>query len=432
MAWEEGSATRRFNRLCRTIAFLWLIIILPLSFLHSPTYQDFSALYTGGLIVQTGDWNALYPDKIGNGQYYIGEPGQDQEKPSLVQIANPRGMKEWCAFLNPPWQAIPLWPLAWMNFSHAHWAFVIFSILCMYGVAWAAGRSYELCARRASRTAGVLTLIAACSPLAYRAIRVGNLSPPVAFCVVIIIWDFLGKTGRSGFLAGLAAAWGALMKLATVPLFPLALVTRRWKMIFWAIAFFLLDILIAWHLAGSATFHEFFNGIAPSLSRSSINPGNKSLQGFLLRITHQSPLPPIISSGFHLLQWLTFALVLYLVLWPRNENKFWSQPRHVLAGAVALLAWLLIFSPLCWDHYFLYLCPFWGWLVWEGSLSPIRTLLAIAAIAMNWFPLPVLRWLRIPEPINSYMLLGLIIMFIFAIVRLSSTQSSDSLRITQA
>lgn len=379
-------------------------------------------MYTGGLVVQSGRWDVLYPDQVGNGKYYIGEPGQDREKAGLAEIANPRGMAQWCAFLNPPWQALPFLPLAWMSFSRAHWVFVIISIFCTWVVAWAAGRSYELCAGRASRMAGVLTFVAGCSPLAYRSVRVGNLSPAVAFCIVVVVWDLLGKIRPGGFAGGIAAAWGALAKLATAALFPLAVIKRRWGMIAWALVLFLVDVLVTWHLAGAATFREFFGVIAPSLARSSINPGNKSLQGFFLRISGRSPLPALISDGIHLLQWGSLALVLYLVMWPRRQKRFWGEPGNVFAASVALVGWLLVFSPLCWEHYFLYLCPFWGWLIWEGMASRGRMVAAVAAVGMNWFPLPVLRSVHVPEPMNSYMLWGLIIMWVLAIGRLSKAE----------
>jgi hypothetical protein len=430
---HDPNDAKRFNRICRLIALAWLVIVLPISFIRSPSYQDFAALYTGGLVTRLGAWNVLYPTRIGDSRYYIGEAGQDQEKPGLARITDPRGMKEWCAFLNPPWQAPPLLPLGWMSFQQAHWTVVVLNVFCMWGVAWAAGRSYELCLGRSSRAAGLITLLTACSMLAYRAIRVGNLSPPVAFCIAVVVWDLLGRLDSSGFLGGFAAAWGALGKLATAALFPLAIVMRRWRIVGWALALFALDILITWRLAGAAIFHEFFTVIAPSLARSSINPGNKSLQGLLLRVTNQTPLSPAISIPFHLLQWSSLALILWLMLRHRREQRqlFWSARSHVFAAATALIAWLLIFSPLCWEHYFLYLCPFWGWLIWEGSLGRARMIAVVAAIAMNWFPLPVLRWLHIPEPFNSYMLFGLIIMFVIALVRLSTPRTSDSLGVSQ-
>lgn len=424
----------RFNRICWAIALLWLIIVPPL---RHATYQDMAAFYLAGVVAHTGAWSSLYPEPVGQSNYYIGEEGHYRQKPGLAKIIADRNVQEWCPCVNPPWQAVALLPLGWLTFREAHFALIFFSGLCMWGVAIAGGRGYELCTGRRSRISGLITLLIAFSMLAYRAIRVQNLSTIVALCIAITVWDLIGRLGRSGFWGGFAAAWGALAKVATFVLLPLALVTRRWQTIFWAAFFFVLAIVMTWIMAGSATFHEFFGVIAPSLGGSTVNPGNKSLQGFLLRITGHAPLTPALAAGFRFLQLIVAALILWLFILPRpgGWRRYWLSPIHIFAGATALVSWLLIFSPLCWEHYFVYLCPFWGWMIWEATLSKARFIAIFAAILMHWFPLPVLLWLHVPEPINSYMLLGLIIMFVLAINRLSispSTHTANHLRVSNA
>ena len=245
-----------------------------------------------------------------------------------------------------------------------------------------------------SWSAGFITLAAALSLLAYRSIRVQNLSPVVALCIVMALWDLLGLTGRWGLVGGLGIAWGALFKLATAALLPLALALRRWRLLGWTAGLIVLGVMICWQMAGAGTFHEFFANIAPSLGRSSINPGNKSLQGFLLRVTSVAPLGHKTYVALQCGQAFCLALILWALFRPRGRDwrVYWSQPPHVFAAAAALLAWLLIFSPLCWEHYFMYLVPLWGWLWWEGTQSRPKRIAAIAAIATFWFPLPKINW----------------------------------------
>ena len=143
---------------------------------------------------------------------------------------------------------------------------------------------------------------------------------------------------------------------------------------------------------------------------------NKSLQGFLLRATGMTPLPPAIQYGCRALQVLSLGGLLWLIF--RLPYASWRDPGRVFAASAALIGWMLVFSPLCWEHYFCYLCPFWGWLVWESSQGPARRIAAWATIAAQWVPLPANHWLRVPEPINSYMLWGSLLMCALAAARL--------------
>ena len=71
----------------------------------------------------------------------------------------------------------------------------------------------------------------------------------------------------------------------------------------------------------------------------------------------------------------------------------------------------------------MYLCPFWGWLLWEGTRSRGRMIASVIAIALHWFPLPTLRWLTLREPLNSYMLMGSVLMLAIAVLRLGESGS---------
>src|SRR5207302_8410287 len=85
-----------------------------------------------------------------------------------------------------------------------------------------------------------------------------------------------------------------------------------------------------------------------------------------------------------------------------------------------LLAFLLIFAPVFWHHYAVYLCPLWGWLLWEGARSKVTLLLGIAAIALTYVPVTYLYDLR--EPFNTHMLPAMMLIFAVAVWRLAQRE----------
>jgi hypothetical protein len=150
---------------------------------------------------------------------------------------------------------------------------------------------------------------------------------------------------------------------------------------------------------------------------STTNFGNISLQGMLLRITGAAPLPAGLMWGLRIAQWATLLAVLALLA--RRPVADWQRGPSAPAAAAALLAWLLIFSPLFWEHYHIYLAPLWGWLVWEAAQTRWRMALVIIALALAWTPLPVIGALRpLPEPVNSGMLFSAMLILGIAIDRL--------------
>jgi hypothetical protein len=88
---------------------------------------------------------------------------------------------------------------------------------------------------------------------------------------------------------------------------------------------------------------------------------------------------------------------------------------------------MLIFGPIFWPEYHLYLCPFWGWLLWEARQSRVRLTLVLAAVSLTIVPTPILapaitpkNWdLSLPEPYNTHMLLAAILMLLLAVWRLT-------------
>ena len=115
------------------------------------------------------------------------------------------------------------------------------------------------------------------------------------------------------------------------------------------------------------------------------------------------------------------TLILGLILLRRRS--FWDIPHRVFAAAAALVAWLLLFSPIFWEHYHAYLVPFWGWLAYEATRSRVRAGLAILVVVMAYLPSSILvsqlHLPRLPEPLFSHLMWSTVLMFGMAVERLA-------------
>ncbi len=409
----------RFNRVCRISALAWLLGVTVGGLLFRPTHQDFSAFYMGGLAARSGAWDALYPTPSPGSPYYIARDGT--MKPWFVHTAQSLKVQALCPFLQSPPAALLFAPLSLLPFEPAHWLWLIVLALACWGVAIQAGRIYALCAGEVSRAEGWVTLLVAFSPLAYRSMRVGNVSPVVAFCLGAAVICLLAPRPVAG---GISLLLGGLMKYATVMLLPLALAMRRVSLVLWCAGLGGLIFLIVWLLAGTGPFVEFFTVVLPSMSGSTANPGNQSLQAFLLRLLDRTALPFSWAVIFQTIQITILAFILGLFI--RRGRGLWNEKANVFAAAVALIAWLLIFSPVCWEHYHLYFAPFWGWLVYEARRSILYRMAGGLAVLLAYVPLSVIPSFHAPEPLNSHMLGSAILLLALAMLRLVAPSGHPS------
>jgi len=96
----------------------------------------------------------------------------------------------------------------------------------------------------------------------------------------------------------------------------------------------------------------------------------------------------------------------------------------VFAAALALVCWLLVFSPIFWEHYHAYLAPFWGWLAYQATRSRSRAVLAVGAMALAFAPWSLvvkhLRLPRLPELVSVNLLWSAVIMLALALAVLAS------------
>src|SRR5205814_7555025 len=123
-------------------------------------------------------------------------------------------------------------------------------------------------------------------------------------------------------------------------------------------------------------------------------------------------MPRGVEIAFRIVQSCLLAVIVAMIL--LKPRRFWLEPPHVFAAALALVAWLIIFSPIFWEHYHAYLAPFWGWLFYEATRSRMKMILAILAIGLAYLPSTVLLHQlhrpQLPEPLASHLLWSAVIM----------------------
>jgi glycosyl transferase family 87 len=378
------------KRVCALVALAYLAIATAVGFVRTPIYGDFSQFYLTGLIDRAGAYDALYPIPILGSVHNAGAMADSSAKPQLTAIAAAHGVNFTpYHFILPPPAALLFWPLGFLSGPAAFTVWMTLSVLAGWGVAMIAASIFERCANATTYAAGLVMLLVACTPPMPRAILTGNLTPLVALAIGWVVLCLMNDRHQPS--AAWALIFGLLTKYATVVLLPIPLAQRRWRMLISCAAATIAWTAIALYVMGPAPFQEFFHTIAPTLARSHESSDNISLAGILLHLLHR--MPPLPSVTTHLLQ-LAQLLVLALVLIPiaRLRQRL-TDPATIAPAALALLTWLLIFSPVSWSHYLTYLCPLWGWLIWQATKSKPRFAIATIAIAVQVLTPP-----QIPVP----------------------------------
>ena len=173
---------------------------------------------------------------------------------------------------------------------------------------------------------------------------------------------------------------------------------------------------------GSGPFDVFMRDLFPTFSRPNSWQGNQSLSGFLMRVSGRetlgfSDIVAIRSVGFAVLLCLVWAI-------HRRSKADPDKTRWLLPASCALISWFIVFSPIAWEHYQLYLCPFWGWLVREAE-RPTRWRIAIlGALASSASSLAVFPAVQLPEPLLSHMLWSSIFFLSYSAYRLISPEGT--------
>ena len=248
-------------------------------------------------------------------------------------------------------------------------------------------------------------------PLMLHAIWIANMTIPVALLIGIAILQLVRRANAS---SALAIILGILTKYVTIALLPLAFIMRRWSVLLWSAVFSAMIGTASLGVMKWEPFKTYQREIAPTLTRHHDITTNQSITAFLLRATHREVLPRGIQFAVLGVEGIALLALLWLLL--KQPPAYWEQPANVFAAAMALLTFLLVISPVFWEHYPVYLCPLWGWLLWEARQSRGMAIGAILAVALTYIPFTA--WLNLGEPYNTHILPSALCMFGLAAWRL--------------
>jgi cytochrome c oxidase subunit IV len=386
---------------------------------------DFHQFYMGGTIARHRMWDDLYPIPHKNSLNNPGMPEDSDMHPGYFDIAKKVRVGNRLRFIQPPPVAVLLLPLAYIPFERAFGVWIAMSILCGWGVAWTACRILETLRGHRSKAGGLLMLLIAASPLMLHSIRVANMTLPVAFCIGLAT---LAIVQRNDALGGLATMLGGVTKYATLAVIPVAIAARRWRFIFYTLLFTALLFGGTYALCKSGPFKVYFRDISPTLTRTHGIPTNQSIFAFLTHVEQQignlgsnEPLQKVLQWALLAAEAITLAILLWLIF--RKPVAAWDDPATVYAGIMTTLCVMLIFAPVFWEHYAMYLCPLWGWMLWEGWRSKAKLPLAILGIASMYVPWTYL--LDLNEPANSHILFGTFALLAMGIWSLLETKKES-------
>lgn len=399
-----------FNRICIAVALFWLSVTVPAGLVYRPTVPDFSQFYTGGTLVSLGKWNALYPvpwrgslDNAGLHSY---------GKHDWVVMSNKRGAPDYTHFILPPPSALLFVPLSFLTYIQAFWIWTFLLAASVLGVAVIAADLLRMIMKQETQWEGILVLLIALSPMTARSIRISNVTPFIALSIAFTLRALIRN---EPFRGGTALIVGSLLKYATLILAPLILIMRRWSILAWAVALTETAIGVTLLIAGTRPFAEFGQVILPTLSRPSAYLGNQTLAGLLAR-TLGRPIPMYASEFLGNLRAAALTAVVFALFRLRRPER--QTPVNILAACGLLISWLLVFSPIAWEHWAIFLCPIWGWVLWEAMHPGWRRVTAITSLALMYFPAGIIQVqgfatyaIQLPEPLNSSQLIGFMLLF---------------------
>jgi hypothetical protein len=424
----ESIETRRFNRICSILALLFLIVTIGAKtawYEHKglPQWQDFPQYYMGGVVALHGAWDSMYPIPVPGRSVNPGFVGDSVLRPGYRDLTHRVGVtEESVRYMQPPPLTLVLIPLALLPLKACWYAWEILLVLGTWAIGHQAAKVHALLANTQSKAQGALVLLICCSPQAHRWIRVSNCSVVIGWLIGAAVLELIRR--RDGIRGALILTLGIWAKYALLVLGPLCLAMRMWRTIAWTIVLVAGLGLLSLAIMGTGPFRVFFTDIAPLLGRTSTREDNQALYPMLLRwhgLTQDSPLPHGTNISFHVAEFICLAIALAMVC--LSPKKRWLHRPNIAAGAGMLIGWMLIFTPIFWEHYQPYLTPFWGWLVWEARFSRARAAFATAAIIAGLAPLPLFTQQlfhiqHIPEPLNTTMLLGPLVIYGMGLVRL--------------
>jgi hypothetical protein len=409
-AWEGlqrslDDRPRAWLRACATLAAAWLGVVVCPSAISKTSLDDFAPLYLAGRLVLDGSWSDIYPCPNPGVTLNAGFVEGSTLRPAYRALAQREGLVEKVRFIYPPPVALLSAPFGTVTYRAALTLWIYVLGACTLLVALGCARWFEVLLGRRTGASGGIVLLVTASPLAYRLIRVGNVTPIVSLGLLgaaCALWR--GNAGRSA--VGFAA--GGVFKGTSTILLPLVLLwpRRRW-LVPGGVAAIASTLVLATVLAGGLSpFETFFREIAPTLRHGSALQNNQSVGGALTRLGRHASLPDAQAAIVRVLGCACVLAVYGLVFLHRRRVR--RDAVAFSAAVTALLALAILFSPLGWEHYQFYLVGSWAWLIRESIDDRRWRVAAVLVIASGWFPLAVVAGgkLPLPEPLRHHMTLS--------------------------
>ena len=421
----------RFNFICSVLGLAFLLLSQGAKWIQYdrrgvPQTQDFDQYYMGGVIARHGAWSDLYP--IPRAGMNPGEPENSTLRPRYAELARQYGFDETgggTRYMQPPPLALLFVPLTFLPLRIAHALWIVLLCFATWGIARQSARAYALCSGRTDFVAGLIILFICVSLQAHRWTRVGNMSAMIGWLVGYI--GLAIASDRQGVRPGIAMVIAGLAKYVSAIFVPIQVAARHWRTLVWTIAIGGAFVLLSLPITGVQPYRTFVNEIAPALARPVLRDPNVSLVAFTHRVLSVDVLPPVAIVALKVAR-LGLLLTILVALFGRPFTV-WRVPANACAAMVALLCWLMMFSPILWEHYFAYLAPFYGWMIFEAVRARGRAALLIGtavaiALLLAWFPQKVFGTRHVPEPANSFLLWSIMLMLIVALWRMF--RSADS------
>jgi hypothetical protein len=313
--------------------------------------------------------------------------------------------------------AVVLMPLALLPLSWARAVWVVLMIACVWGAARESARLFERLAGRRTRLRGPFVLAVCVSPLVWDTIRLAQLTPVAAWFLAVTLSGLIDARTRKT-AAGVVGS--ALTKQIGIFQLPLVVMLGRWRAIAWMGVATLLVSAVSLAVMGTGPFEAWFTRVAPFLSRSAVWNGNQSFEGLALRWIGVGMLPQGPRLALRATGLCVFAGIVGLAWRRRHEMAGDASLLTAAFGALTITG--LIFSPLAWMHYYLYLLPMWAWLAAEALERPRLRIPAALVVLSMWMPLCVHRQASLlpGEPWISHMLWAATALLALAVARLVS------------
>lgn len=297
--------------------------------------------------------------------YYLGQFALDRPG-TLYDVVYTDLSGEHLPFIYPPFAAMVLYPLRWLNFWVAAWAWQLAIIAALYGVVWL---SLRMIGRGSHRTAMLWTAVG----VWFEPIRVGmDCSQVGVFLTLAALYAvYSSRSWVSGSLVGLAA--GFKLTPAITALYFIGM--RRWKAAAIAGGTFLATVgLSALVVPGDTA--NYFTGVIGRFAVPIATALNQSWRGTISRIVGHD-----VGDGIVVYGAVAATAVLAVLAWRALGSG--ERGRDAFGSLLVVQLFGLMVPPISWVHHWVWAVPLTIWLL----LGPWSAQRGARVLGWAWFAL---------------------------------------------